>query len=167
MKLRDATVADLAQIEEIYNREIESSTSTFDTKPRDARQRQAWFDLHQSSSYPLVVAEADAAILGWACLSPWSERGAYARTVEASIFVGRDHRRRGIAQCLAEELIRRARSAGHRVILGRIEASNQASRKLLRNAHFSSIGIMHGVGEKFGQVLDVELFERVVSIAES
>ena len=160
MKIRGAMIDDLPGIAAIYDREIEVSTSTFDTEPRDSRQQRAWFDTHQSALYPLLVADREGMILGWASLSPWSDRGAYARTVEASVFVHTDHQRQGIAHRLLEELAIRSRAAGHRVILGRIEASNQASRELLLSADYVSVGIMHNVGEKFGKILDVEIFER-------
>ena len=160
MKIRDAIIDDLSEIAAIYDREVEVGTSTFDTESRDLRQQKVWFDLHQSASYPLLVADREGRTLGWASLSPWSDRGAYARTVEASVFVHIDHQRQGIARRLLEELATRSRAAGHRVILGRIEASNEASRELLLNAKFVSVGVMHSVGEKFGQVLDVEIFER-------
>ena len=162
MKIRNATIDDLSEISAIYDREVEASTSTFDTETRDLHQQRAWFELHESTSYPLIVADRVGMILGWASLSPWSDRGAYARTVEASVFVHPDHRRQRIAQRLLEELAARSRAAGHRVMLGRIEASNQASRELLLDAKFISVGVMHRVGEKFDQVLDVELFERAI-----
>ena len=166
MRIRDATIGDLPQISAIYDREVESSTSTFDTEPLDFHQQKAWFELHQSPSYPLIVAGRDGSILGWASLTPWSGRCAYSRTVEASIYVHCDHRRQGIAQGLIGELVVRAQSVGHRVITGRIEASNEVSRKLLQNANFTSVGVMHSVGEKFGRILDVELFERVLSFPD-
>jgi phosphinothricin acetyltransferase len=166
MSIRDATDVDLSQIAAIYDREVASSTSTFDTEPRDVQQQKSWFELHQSPSYPLLVSDREGEILGWASLSPWSDRGAYARTVEASIFVHHDHRRQGIAQSLIAELTFRAEAAGHRVIVGRIEASNAASRNLLLGANFVSVGVMHRVGEKFSQILDVEVFECVISATE-
>ena len=166
MRIRDATVDDFPQITAIYDREVESSTSTFDTEPLDLQQQKAWIELHQSPSYPLIVADREGSILGWASLSPWSGRCAYARTVEASIYVHCDYRRQGIAQGLIEELVVRAQTAGHRVITGRIEASNEVSRRLLQNAKFTSVGVMHSVGEKFGRILDVELFERILSFSD-
>jgi phosphinothricin acetyltransferase len=166
MRIRDATIDDFPQITAIYDREVESSTSTFDTEPLDLQQQKAWIELHQSPSYPLIVAVREGSILGWASLSPWSGRCAYARTVEASIYVHCDYRRQGIAQGLIEELIVRAQTAGHRVITGRIEASNEVSRRLLQNANFTSVGVMHSVGEKFGRILDVELFERILSFSD-
>jgi L-amino acid N-acyltransferase YncA len=159
IRIRPATEADLEAITVIYNREVETTTNTLDTEPRDERQRQAWFESHQAATYPLLVAELDGLVAGWASLSPWSQRGGHARTVEASVFVGRAHREKGVGRELLVALIDGARQARHRVILARIESTNEGSRRLARSLGFASIGVMHRVGEKFGRLLDVELFE--------
>jgi phosphinothricin acetyltransferase len=59
-----------------------------------------------------------------------------------------------------------ARKAGHRVILGRIEAGNTASLELFARAGYRTVGVMHQVGEKFGRQLDVVLVERVLTEQE-
>ena len=160
---RPATHSDLEAIASIYDHEVRTGTATFDTEPRSPAEWQAWFDAHQSPSYPVIVACSSGRIFGWASLSAWSERGAYSRTVEASVFVDREHRNRHVGADLLRELIDSARSPGHRVVLGRIETGNEMSRKLLISAGFTSVGTMHRVGEKFGRLLDVELFEFVLS----
>jgi L-amino acid N-acyltransferase YncA len=157
--IRPATEADLEAITVIYNREVEGTTNTLDTEPRDERLRQAWFGSHEAAAYPLLAAEVDGLVAGWASLSPWSQRGGYARTVEASVFVAEGHRERGVGRELLVALIDGARQARHRVILARVESTNEGSRRLARSLGFASVGVMHQVGEKFGRVLDVELFE--------
>ena len=157
--IRPATEADLEAITVIYNREVEGTTNTLDTEPRDERLRRTWFGSHEAAAYPLLVAELDGLVAGWASLSPWSQRGGYARTVEASVFVAEGCRERGVGRELLVALIDAARQARHRVILARVESTNEGSRRLARSLGFASVGVMHQVGEKFGRVLDVELFE--------
>lgn len=159
MKVRTAVQEDLAAICEIYDHEVASGTSTFDTEPRGGERGRVWFDSHASDAYPILVAECDAGIVGWASLSPWSDRGAYARTVEGSLFVRATHRRMGVGRALHEALVERARRAGHGVLIARVESGNSASRELLLSSGFTSVGVMHRVGKKFGRLLDVELFE--------
>jgi phosphinothricin acetyltransferase len=159
VNVRAAGVADLPAINDIYNHEVLSGTSTFDTEPRSGERGRSWFESHNCEAYPILVAEEGGEVLGWASLSPWSDRGAYARTVEGSLFVRRDYRRRGVGRALHEALVERARSVGHGVLIARVERGNEASRGLLLSGGFRSIGVMHSVGEKFGDLLDVELFE--------
>jgi L-amino acid N-acyltransferase YncA/ribosomal protein S18 acetylase RimI-like enzyme len=160
--IREADRSDLDAIGEIYNHEVRTSVSTFDTEPRDAEALAAWFASHQNPAHPLLVAEQDGEIIGWGSLSPWSERGAYARTVEGSLFIKDGHRHSGVGLELSRAVLERARRAGHRVVIGRIEASNDASRQLMMRLGFRSVGIMHEVGEKFGRGLDVEVLELTV-----
>jgi phosphinothricin acetyltransferase len=159
MQTRIAILDDLPAVNAIYEHEVLTSTCTFDTRPRTPDQQRAWFDAHQNPAYPLYVADDGGTITGWATLSPWSDRPAYSPAVEASIYIHRDHRRKGIVHPLGKALIDAAGQAGHRVILARIEASNETSRNLLLQAGFNSVGIMHQVGQKFGRPLDVETFE--------
>ena len=157
--VRPARSVDLGAICAIYNHEVACSVSTFATEPWTLAEQRARLASHDEP-HPLLVAEDRAGeVLGWASLSRWSAKGGYRRTVEASVFVHPAHRRRGVAHRLIEELVARAKAAGHRVILGLIEATNEPSRRLLASVGFEPVGVMHAVGEKHGRVLDVEVLE--------
>jgi len=162
IEIRRARDADLGAVAAIYNDEVRSSTTTMDTRPRDDASQREWFAAHSSAAHPLLVAEAGGNVVGWGTLSPWSPRGGYARTVEASVFVRRGSRASGVGRALLASLVEHARTAGHRVVLGRIEATNDASKRLAMSLGFTSVGVMHRVGEKLGRVLDIELFELVL-----
>jgi phosphinothricin acetyltransferase len=160
--VRRATLGDLDAVCAIYNHEVANTVATFDTEPRRGADAAAWFTAHDNDTHPLFVAEHGGEIAGWSCLSQWSPRGAYARTTEGSVFVRSDRRSAGVGAALLDAIVAAARAAGHRVVLGRIEASNEASRRMLRRAGFATVGVMHAVGEKFGRVLDVEVLELVL-----
>jgi phosphinothricin acetyltransferase len=157
--IRPATPADLQAIVDIYNDEVLHGVATFDTEPWTATGQAAWLAEHTTGRHPLLVAEVTGCVIGWASLSAWSSRCAYARAAEVSIYVHRDERGRGVGRALLAELIARGRAGGLGVLLARIEASGAASLRLHRTVGFRSIGTMRRVGEKFGRVLDVELLE--------
>jgi phosphinothricin acetyltransferase len=159
VEVRTARPSDLDTIAEIYNREVTGGTSTFDTEVWTRERALEWLKAHDPGAYPILVAEEEGEVVGWASVSPWSDRGAYARTVEGSLFVREGHRRRGVGRALHAALVESARAAGHGVLIARIESGNTASRELLLSNGFTSVGVMHAVGEKFGRLLDVELFE--------
>jgi phosphinothricin acetyltransferase len=159
VEVRTARRFDLDDIAEIYNCEVTTGTSTFDTEPWSAARVREWFSMHSVDAFPVLVAEEDGEVIGWASVSPWSDRRAYARTVEGSLFVREEYRRKGVGRALHVALVEAARAAGHGVMLARIERGNVASRELLLSNGFTSVGVMHAVGEKFGKLLDVELFE--------
>jgi len=164
--IRDARERDLVGIFEIYDREVLHGTATFDTTPRSQEQRLEWLREHRAPRRTVLVAAAGERILGWATLSAWSERCAYARAAEDSVYVAEDARGQGIAKALLEELKRRAQSTGVSVLLARIVEGNPASLRLHESVGFRTIGVMHRVGEKFGRVLDVQLLELDLEAAE-
>jgi len=163
IEIRQGTLADLGAVTAIYNDEVRGSTTTMDTQQRDAAAEREWFAAHASAAHPLLVATTGGEAVGWGTLSPWSPRGGYARTVEASVFVRQGSRHGGVGSALLASLLEHAKRAGHRVVLGRIEASNEPSRRLASSLGFRSVGVMHHVGEKLGRVLDVELFELLLN----
>lgn len=157
--IRSAQESDLPAIMAIYNHEITTATSTFDTEPVDLREREAWLRAHQSARHPAIVVVDDDAVLGFATLSKWSDRCAYARAAEVSLYVHRDARGRGFGRLLLSGLVERARAAGVAVLLARIVAESIPSIRLHESLAFQHIGTMRRVGQKFGQILDVELYD--------
>jgi len=166
MKLRAATEADLPGIFAIYDHEVLHGTATFDTEPKSAAERVAWLRDDGNGRYPILVADVDGAVAGWARLYAWSNRCAYARAAENAVYVSRDHRGRGVGRALLEELIRLAPGRGIHVLLARVVEGNPASLALHEALGYQTIGVMRGVGEKFGRVLDVRLLDRQLSQAE-
>jgi L-amino acid N-acyltransferase YncA len=159
LRIRHARAADLRAIVGIYNYEVLHGVATFDTVPWTLRGQRPWLGAHTSGRHPIIVAEQGGVVIGWASLSSWSPRCAYARAGEVSLYVHHEHRRRGVGRRLLRGLIARARRSGLAVLLARIERSGRASLVLHRRLGFRRIGTMRRVGEKFGRLLDVELMD--------
>ncbi len=160
MLIRTATRDDLPAINDIYNHEVLHGTATFDVAPWTLEARIAWLGGHADARHPAIVVEEGGRVAGWAALSSWSERCAYARAAEVSVYVHPAERGRGVGRALLRELIARGRRAGLGVLLARIESGGAASLQLHRSEGFRSVGTMHRVGEKLGRILDVEVLER-------
>jgi phosphinothricin acetyltransferase len=157
--VRGARPGDLPAIFEIYNHEVLHGTATFDTEPRVAGRDDGWLTDRDGERHPVLVAELDGDVLGWASLSPWSTRGAYARTAEGSVYVHAEQRGRGLGRLLLAAILERARGAGIGVVLARIAEANAASVRLFEGFGFAHIGTQRRCGEKFGRILDVELMD--------
>lgn len=158
LAIRDASGGDLEAIFAIYNHEVRHEVSTFDTVPRDPVRDAGWLR-GREPRYPVLVAERDGEIVGWGSLSQWSERGAYARTAEVSVYVDRAHRGSGVGRRLLEALIERAPQGGIAVLLARITGENPASVGLHESLGFERIGVQRRSGEKLGRILDVTLMD--------
>lgn len=161
-KTRKARKSDLKAITDIYNEAIETTTATFDTTPKTLKEQQAWFSSH-GRRYPIMVAEIEGEIVGWASLSQWSDRCAYSDTAEISLYVRAEHQGKGIGRRLMTGIIEAGGAAGLHAVIARISEGNPASIHLHESAGFSRVGVMREVGRKFGKLLDVHMYQFVYS----
>ncbi|TVQ64071.1 MAG: N-acetyltransferase family protein [Phycisphaerales bacterium] len=163
MMIRDATIGDLPAIFEIYNEQVLHGTATFDTVPKDPERDARWLTGRNLAAHPVIVGvvggNSGGEIVGWASLSAWSDRCAYARAAEESVYIHKDHRGRGYGRTLLRAIIERGRAAGLGVLLARIAGENPGSVRLHEELGFARIGTMRRVGEKFGRILDVEMMD--------
>lgn len=160
--VRTATVADAEAIAAIYNHEILTSTATFDLVPRGLDDQRAWIDARSGAFTAIVAVDAAGQVVGFGALSPYKERPAYRTTVEDSVYVHRDHGRRGIGRLLLERLVTTARDSGFHAVMARIEASGTASRALHAACGFELVGVEREVGRKFNRWLDVAVMQRLL-----
>ncbi|HTX17774.1 MAG TPA: GNAT family N-acetyltransferase [Bacteroidota bacterium] len=161
IRIRPATITDLAAITEIYNEAILTSTATFDTEPKSPSERQSWFDSHDAS-HPILVAEVDGKVAGWASLSKWSDRRAYDRTAETSFYVGSRFRGKGIGRKLKEAIIAEAVRLGLHTLIARVAEGSEESLHLNESFGFTRVGTMREVGFKFGKLLDVHILQKML-----
>jgi len=158
--VRKATFEDLEAITEIYNDAIQKTVATFDTEPKSLEEQKAWFS-HHDEKYPIIVAEEDDSIVGWASLSRWSDRCAYSDTAEISLYVRESHRGKGIGGKLINEIIDEGKRAHLHTVIARISEGNSMSIHLHESVGFRHIGVMKEVGRKFGRLIDVNLMQLV------
>lgn len=160
MKVQAATESDLPEITTIYNDAILKTTATFDVAPRTDAEQVAWFREH-GPKHPILVAEDQGRVVGWASLSAWSGRCAYSDTAELSVYVAEGVRGRGVGQRLAESILEAGRRAGLHTVISRIAGESEASVRLHEKLGFKKIGVMREVGRKFGRLIDVHLYQHL------
>jgi len=158
--IRAAASADVPAITDIYNDAVLNTTATFDVEARTLEDRMAWFEAH-GPEHPILVAEQDGLVVGWAAMSRWSDRSGYAGTAEVSLYVRDGFRRRGIGGRLFEAILHAGQEAGLHTVTARIAEGNDASVRLCLSAGFEHIGTMREVGRKHGRLLDVHLMQMI------
>ena len=159
--IRPATIDDLPAITEIYNEAIATTTASFDMEPKTLEDRREWFDSH-GERHPVLVAELEGVVCGWACLTPWSPRKAYDETAETSFYVKSEYRGRGIGRALKGAIIQAAIDLGYYTLIARAAEGSDASLHLNREFGFEMIGTMKKVGRKFGRRLDVHIMQKML-----
>jgi L-amino acid N-acyltransferase len=159
--LRTATRDDCHAINAILNHYVAHTTATFITEPQTLEERLDWFE-GRSDRHPVVVADVNGETVGWAALSSFRVRAAYAHTAELGVYVHHDHHRRGIGRALVAETVARGRAAGLHAIVGGCCSESTASIALLEASGFRRVAHFQEVGFKFGRWLDVIFLERLL-----
>jgi L-amino acid N-acyltransferase YncA len=160
IKIRDATEADLAAIVEIYNAAIASRISTARLDPVTVEGRREWLRAHSSMQYPIWVADLNGAIAGWLSFREFLPRCAYRGTVELSVYVSEQFRRRGLGRKLLQEAIGRGPKLGMRSLIGLIFGHNEPSIALFQVSGFERWGLLPGVAHIDEIPRDLTIFGR-------
>jgi L-amino acid N-acyltransferase YncA len=163
MIVRPATHDDAEAVTAIYNHGIAERQATFETRPRAPREILAWFE----DERPFLVAadEESGAILGFARVTPYSSRKAYAGVGEHGIYVDPAARGHGVGRRLLEALAEAAEAAGYYKLTSRVFTTNHASLALHRAAGFTEVGVQRRHGRLDGEWKDTVLVERLLGEA--
>jgi phosphinothricin acetyltransferase len=153
---------DAEALRAIYNVEVLESTVTFDLRPRSLAEQLAWIEDHSGGHPAIVAIDGESTVGGFASLSPYRSRPAYATTVEDSIYVRRDLRGQGIGRLLLGDLVEVARGHGFHSVIGRIVGDHDASIALHAACGFAQVGREQEVGRKFNRWLDVVLMQKML-----
>jgi phosphinothricin acetyltransferase len=159
--IRAAHVSDIAAICAIHNDVIATSTAIYSFEPASIEDRTAWFVARQAAGFPVLVAERDGAVLGYASFGEF--RGAwtgYRYSVEHSVHVRADCRGQSIGPRLVAALFAPAMALGKHVMIGGIDAANAASLRMHARLGFEQVAHFREVGHKFGRWLDLVFMQR-------
>ena len=155
MLIRPATDADLDEILEIHNTAVRESLAIWTETEETRDDRAAWLAAHEQAGEPVLIADVDGRVAGYATFGRFRPKTGYRYSVENSVYVHEDFQRQGIGRLLMVQLITEARAAGIHVMVAGIEAGNAASIALHRQLGFEEPVILREVGTKFGRWLDL------------
>lgn len=161
MHLREATTNDAEAIRTIYNDAV-ATPFTFDLRPRSLEEQQAWLR-ERSGAHAAIVATDGEQVVGFASLSSYRDRPAYATTVEDSVYVRGDQRGQGVGRLLLDGLLDVAVNHGFHSVIARIVATNEPSVALHKAAGFDVVGVEREVGRKHRTWLDVVELQKLLT----
>jgi phosphinothricin acetyltransferase len=163
--VRDATIDDSPSIADLYNALIPSTTVAWTGTLQTVAERTVWLRRQSADGFPVLVAEIDRRVVGFASYGPFRGAGkwpGYDHTAEHTIHVARDAWGRGIGRSLVDALVERAQAAAVHVLVAAIDANNDASLRFHTRLGFAEVARMPEVGHKFGRWLDLVLMQRVL-----
>ncbi|MGY3749394.1 GNAT family N-acetyltransferase [Vagococcus acidifermentans] len=151
---------EVRQVLAIYNRAIRRTTDNYTEQEVTFHEMTRRIKDKQVQGIPFFVCITAGEVTGFATYGAFRAPSAYRFTVEHSIYVHPTHRNKGIASRLMQELIDAATENGMRAMIGVIDSQNSGSIHLHEKMGFEFKGKLEKVGYKFGNWLDVVLFER-------
>ena len=158
--IRDAVERDLPAIIDIYNAAIATRISTARLNPVTLQARRNWLNEHSPERHPFWVIESDGDVAGWLTIKEFLPRGAYAGTVEVSVYVHKKFRRHGFATKLLEQTIERGPGLGIHAMVGLIFAHNEPSLRLFERLGFERWGFLPRVARLDGLERDLTIMGR-------
>jgi L-amino acid N-acyltransferase YncA len=154
MNVRLAQASDAEQIVAIYAPFVTDMPTTFETVVPSIAEMQSRIS-RTLETLPWLVCAHNQQIAGYAYASPHRSRSAYQWSVDVSVYITPDFRRRGIARNLYQKIFKMLAVQGYYNAFAGITLPNLSSVALHESLEFKSVGICCNVGFKLGAWRDV------------
>ncbi|MBT8264299.1 MAG: GNAT family N-acetyltransferase [Muriicola sp.] len=155
MILKAMAVEDWPSVAKIYQEGIATGFATFELEVPTYEQ---WDKAHLTSCR--LVALHNQTIVGWAALSPVSNRCVYGGVAEVSVYVAMAHRGKGLGEKLLDKLVQESEKAGLWTLQSGIFPENLGSIQIHKKTGFRLIGKRERIGKLHGEWKDNLIFER-------
>ena len=159
--LRLGRESDTAAILGIYAPYIENTPITFETDVPALESFEARLRGYQEA-YPLIVAERNGVLAGYAYAHRCGERAAYAWNAELSVYLNPRFQGAGIGRALCKTLIELLTEQGIRNVFSLITVPNAASIGLHESMGFTYMGTQKQAGYKCGAWHDVAWYQKQI-----
>ena len=146
---------DWKAVANIYKLGIDTDVATFETA---LPSWSAWNKTHLKSGR--LSAWLENKLVGWAALSPVSDRCVYGGVAEVSVYVDPAFNGKGIGKLLMLRLIDESEKEGLWTLQSGIFRENKASIQLHKKVGFRQIGYREKIGKRNGRWHDNILMER-------
>jgi L-amino acid N-acyltransferase YncA len=168
MQIRDATEADIPEIQAIYAHHVLTGTGTFDEEPPSVEELREKFQKVMHHGWSWLVATDATGVLGFAYYTQFRDRSAYRYCAEDSIYVRDDVRGQGVGKALVAQLIEHATAGGMRQMIAVIgDSENVGSIGVHASLGFHMVGTLRAAGVKFGRWVDVVSMQRALGRGDS
>jgi len=157
LTIREAVPADIHAILDIYNNAILHGIALWRDDTVDLTDREMWMASQAQGGFPVLIAEIDGDVVGYASYGLWRPYAGYRHTVTDTIYLMDTAQGRGIGSTLLGMITDHARAAGFHVLIADIESGNTASIRLHQRFGFEIAGEIREVGTKFGDWLDLTI----------
>ena len=151
-------------IKEVYDHYILHSTSTYYTEPIPVEDLKELI-LAGHPKYKSFIIRIDGTNCGFCYLSQYKKRQAYDRTAEVSIYLKPGYTGQGTGTAALQQLEKTACQNGIAVLIAIISGDNAGSIRLFEKCGYEQCARFRQVGEKFGNILDVVGYQKIIGLS--
>jgi len=155
------TKKDLAAIIDIYNYYILNSIASFHSEKLKKKDLEEIIPISHPV-YPSFLIKDRNEIIGYCFIHQYKKRQAYDRSAELSIYLKPEFTGKGIGAGALSHLEAAAKKSGIHVLVGTLCGENYASIRLLEKSGYSKCAQLKNIGEKFGKILDVVVYQKEI-----
>lgn len=161
--IRESRDADITSIAAIYAHHVLHGVASFEEAPPPvdemARRRAELL----ARGFPYFVAERSGRVVGYCYAGQYRPRIGYRFSLEDSIYIDAGEVGRGIGRALLGRLLERSTELGYRQMVAVIGGTETvASIRLHQGLGFTHVGVLSGIGFKFGRWVDSVLMQRAL-----
>jgi L-amino acid N-acyltransferase YncA len=154
LQIQRMTENDWPEVRSIYEEGLATGIGSFEIEPP------SWEKWNASRlPHSRLVAREDR-LVGWAALSPFSQRACYSGVAEVGVYVAAQARGRGVGRTLLLALIESAEANGIWTLQGATIADNKASLALQASCGFRIVGYRSRIAKRDSKWHDTILTER-------
>lgn len=155
MTIYSMTADHAASVLQIYKEGISTGNATFQTTAP------SWEDWDKSHlTICRMVAIENDQVIGWAALTPVSDRCVYAGVAEVSVYVALKANGKGVGKALMQKLVEASEENGIWTLQAGIFPENTGSIKIHKSNGFREVGIREKIGKMGDHWRDTLLLER-------
>jgi len=152
----------LDEVLQMYSYYILNSTATFHIQvPNRSQMREMVF--FDNEKYKTFVILDNQQICGYVFITQYKNREAYDTTAEVSVYLKTELVRKGIGSIAMNYIENYAKQHGIHVLLATICGQNEASIRLCAKNGYNKCAHLKEVGLKFGQLLDIVVYQKIIS----
>lgn len=152
----------LDKVRDLYSHYVLNTSATFHARvPTREEMRDIVF--FSSPKYRTFVILAGDELCGYVLLTQHKKREAYDGTAEVTVYLKPECKGRGLGSLAVKHIEAYAVGQGLHVLVATICGQNEASIRVFERNGYTKCAHYREVGQKFGQVLDVVAYQKIVS----
>jgi L-amino acid N-acyltransferase YncA len=147
---------------EIYNHYVLNTSATFHTQALSHEEMREIVFFPKEKYLTFVILSAEN-ICGYVLLTQHKKREAYDGTAEVTIYLHPEWIGKGLGSMALQHIEKYAQNQRFHVLIATICGENEASIRLFARNGYTKCAHYKEVGQKFGQLLDIVAYQKIIS----